>query len=346
MKKRSSRALLFSSIIELLKDKGELSISDISKEKNLNWETVRNALNTLRDIEVLEEKNIKNKRVFYLKEFDIEEEKTDTLLGLPLTKDQRDRTKLLFKKIKEAWNKNITDKPLNKTFMQKIAVRVLKNTENKEIPYGWYLFGMMSVLQCDPSQEIIIEKDLLGTTLDSEIDKVVKQFKTYENTDQLMLSQYQEEGNDLYLTKLKLAQDFSNPFKIENLQEIKIRLRNLIFSFKATKDNEEINELLNGFTSLVALLIKKLNINDLEDIRDKILDAFNALWKCMATYNLYESLLEDKFFEKDILKRKYLLRVIPLIQICTDYLDFLKDFLPKEKLITDDLSKFKGVIRE
>jgi len=338
MEKRSYRSNIYNNLITELK-KEALSISDLSDKISTNWETTRKTLELLKEIGVLGEKEEGNKRVFFIKNSNILQYDKDTVMGLPLTDIQKEKTKSLFKRINEIWSKK-TDRQLNKTFLQKIAVNVIKDGKIENIPYGWYLFGMTCVLQCDP-KEIVVKKDLIGKEYDQEIIKSVEKYSKIENTDRLMEFQYIQEGNELYLTKLRLNKDLLYEFKETELGLLKKTALNLVFSFKKEDGNEDIIELTDGFISIFGQLVNNLSIRELEDIRQNILEAFKTLWDCIATYNLYKSLLENKFYEKELLSKFYSLKIKVLKSICEDYLDLLYDLIPKKE-IKDNLSKFKG----
>ena len=95
---------------------------------------------------------------------------------------------------------------------------------------------MMSVLQCDPSQEIEVKNDVLGNSYNNKISEIVIYYqKNFKNTNDLMIHQYLEEGNDLYLTKLKLQNDLLNHIEKEDLYNIHKRLTDFIFNFKKTE---------------------------------------------------------------------------------------------------------------
>ena len=336
--KRSFRSNLYTKIIDCLK-RNNLSISEISKETEINWETTRRTLELLKQIGMLGERGDKNKRVFYIKDLKVLDQENENILGLPLTELQRETTLSLFKKIKDIWSKK-TSRLLNKTFLQKIAIKTIKENKISDIPFGWYLFGMTCVLQCDPNN-ISIKQNLIGDTYDKSITKIIEKYLTFKCTYDLMKAQYIEESNDLYLTKLKFSTDLLYEFREDNISFLKKRVLDLAFNFKKFEDNEDIVELIEGFISIFGQLANNLSIKTLEELRPNILETFKALWNCMATYNLYRSLLDNGFYEKDLLAKFYLLNINSLKEICEDYLDFLNDFVPKKE-IKDSLTKFKG----
>lgn len=340
MKERSYRSNLYNNIINLLK-KEVASISDISEKLHINWETTRDTLEILKQVGILDERLEGNKRMFFIKNADLLGQEEDTILGLHLTDEERETTSSLFKRIKFIWDKK-TNRPINKTFLQKIAVKLVKENQIKNIPYGWYLFGMTCILQVDPN-EINVKRDFIGDKYDNQIKKVVEEYSKFSSTEDLMNFQYTEEGNDLYLTKLKLGKDFLYNFKEDDLSLLKKRVLELSFNFKKTEDNQDIKELLDGFISIFGQLVNKLSIKELEDIRSNISETFKVLWDCIATYNLYKSLLDNNFYDKEVLFKSYSIKIKVLNKVCESYLDHLYDLVPKKE-IKNDLSKFKGVL--
>ncbi len=339
---RTNKDVLYKKILSCLKQ-DELSISDISTREEINWETTRRNLEILKGLGIIAEKEADGKRIFFIKDPSFIEGNPDTLLGLSLTEEQRETANSLFNKIKRTWYKHST-KPLKKTFLQKIAVKLIKDNDIKNIPYGWYLFGMMSVLQCDPSLEIEVKNDYLKDKYDAQIDKTVIEYQKFDTTKDLLIFQYQAEQNDLYLTRLKLCSDFLSPIAESDLPMIKKRLVDFALCLKKSEDNIKVIELANAFISITIQLINKLNINELEDIRPNIINTFEALWECIATYNLYHSLLENKFYTKEELSKRYQLKIIPHLETCEMYLNLLSEHVPKTTQRTDELSKFKGTL--
>ncbi len=72
----------------------------------------------------------------------------------------------------------------------------------------------------------------------------------------------------------------------------------------------------------------KLNLREAEEIRPIIIEAFNAVWEIIATYNLYISLESNGFYSKPEIKKYYDLRMESLKQVATEYLNHLKDYVP------------------
>jgi len=328
VKKRGKKEEIFSKILKTL-NTGSYNILQISKKTNTNWETVKNAVQTLEKINLVKKENNK---YFVDKVLDFNEH---TLLGLPISKEQKNATLSLAKRIIEIWNKK-TSKPIKKTFLQKMLIKVIKQANIKNIPYGWYLFGECAVLRLEPDSIASADRKY-----DKYILPIIKEYSKIPNTQELLKKHYVEEGNDLYLLRLKISNLLMNQFNTESITSLKINLNNFLFSFKKTEDNEDILEYVLGFVSIVLQLIKQLSINELEDIRSEINSTFIAIWEIAGTYNLYESLI--KFYDKQILKKYYTIRVDNLKLVAEEYLLALKDNIPVKKQKPSSLNKFKGI---
>lgn len=327
MKKRCKKQEIFSKILKTL-NTGSYNILQISKITNTNWETVKNTLQILEKINLVSKKDNK---YFVNKVLDFNE---NTLLGLPISKEQKNATLSLAKRIIEKWNKK-TSKPIKKTFLQKMLIKVIKQANIQNIPYGWYLFGECAVLRLEPD----------SITADRKYDKyilpVIEEYSKIPNTQELLKKHYVEEGNDLYLLRLKISNLLMNQFNIESITSLKINLNNFLFSFKKTDDNKDLLEYITGFVSIVLQLIKNLSVDELEDIRSEINNAFIAVWEIAGTYNLYASLV--KFYDKQVLKKYYDIRVHNLQLVAEEYILALKDNIPAKEEKSSPLKRFKGI---
>ena len=125
----------------------------------------------------------------------------NTLLGLPISKKQKETTLSLAKRIVEIWNEK-TSKPLRKTFLHKMLIKLVKKEQIKNVPYGWYLFGQCAVLQFETQELTGIQSE---KRYDKQINEIIKEYSNIPNTHELLEQHYIEEGNDLYLTRLKIG---------------------------------------------------------------------------------------------------------------------------------------------
>jgi predicted transcriptional regulator len=327
VKKRCKKEEILSKILKTLST-GSYNILQISKETGINWETVKNAVQTLEKINLVSKKDNK---YFVNKVLDFNE---NTLLGLPISKEQKNATLGLAKRIIDKWNKK-TSKPIKKTFLQKMLIKVIKQANIQNIPYGWYLFGECAVLRLEPDSIAADSK------YDKYIKPVIEEYFQIPNTQELLKKHYIEEGNDLYLLRLKISNLLMNQFNTESITSLKINMNNFLFSFKKTDDNNDLLEYVTGFVSIVMQLIKHLSIDELEEIRSEINNTFVAIWEIVGTYNLYESLV--KFYDKQVLKKYYDIRIHNLKLVAEEYLLALKDNIPVKKEKASSLNKFKGI---
>lgn len=335
-KKRDARADIYRKIAELLRE-GSYNILQISEKTGINWETVRNAVDTLSKIGLISSKEENGKTYYYMDESKMLNLREDTLLGLPITKDQEELTKGLCKRIIQRWEKLGIQKTLNKTFLQKILIKVIKTEKIQNVPYGWYIFGECAVLQYDAS---IDSKYDIGTKYDKSIDSVIKDYSRFEGTKELLLNAYSD--NELYQLRLKISELLKDRFTTETIESLKKNIRLFILSFKMTQENEEVIEFVNGFASIYCRLANGLSIGQMEDLREDINASFMSVWEIMGTYNLYES-LSEKGFDKSILKKYYLLRLQNLKQVADCYLSTLQEFCPELVPANDPLRRFKGI---
>jgi len=283
MKKK--RSVIYKRIVEVLK-KETLNVLQISEKTSINWQTVKNTLDTLESINLVKKEDKGNKIYYSLRN---PETNTKTLLGLPTKKEKL--TKQIAKRIIELWEKN-TKEQIKKTFLQKILVKTIK-TENLEIPYGWYLFGQCTVLQIDPNQ--INEMSIKDH--DNVINIIIKEYKEMPNTTELLLKHYREENNAFYLDKLKITEILSKPFTEDSLRLLDQNLKDMVFTFNGKKD---VIELLETYYSLTVGILK---LDDREELRVLLSESFLALWDLLALDNLYTSLKE--YYSEEILEYYY-----------------------------------------
>ncbi len=219
-------------------------------------------------------------------------------------------------------------------------MRLIQENAIINVPYGWYLFGECAVLF---GYE---EKEIKPTTIyDQQIDKLVLEHKQFINTQELLRYDYTKKGNPLYLLRIRISHSLLEPFTNESLSSLKRDVRDLLFNFPCTKDNEETVGLLNAFASMIFRLVNYKNEKEMEDLRPLLNDTFSSLWELMAVYNLYESLNKNKWYEEAALQKYYKLRMGILQPTVENYLATLNDHVPTLEIPkSDPLKKFKGIL--
>lgn len=329
------RSRIYSDVVELLK-KGSYTTLQIADLTKINWETAKNAVDTLVKINLVSPKKENGKTYYSIDEANFLQLRKDTLLGLPLSDEQLNISRGLLKRIDELWIK-YSNKPLSKTFRQKILIKLVKRNNIQNIPYGWYLFGQCAVLFMNEEENIVSNK-----SYDKEIIILIKEYQQISTTKELLELHYLEEGNELYNARIRISDILLRPFDNSSIQLLKQDLRRFVFSFPKNEENSEIMDRINGFYSIIIRLINGSNIKELDDNRPLINDVFMALWELIATFNLYQSLKGKNWYEPSTLYRYYKLRIEMLLPEVDAYILILKDHcIP---LVPEDepLKKFKG----
>lgn len=279
MTKRETKEVV-ETIFEVLQDGNEHTVQSISSDKKIHWETVNKYLTLFTEVGILEKKDKSFKLIKGKFEYN-----DKTLLGLPVTTKQVEDTKNLFSAIRGEWKKQFPDLFLGKTFLQKIAARVIEDA-NLDIPYGWYRYGQCTVVLPDDNDSFTTSVNYQGT-----VSKIVSEFGKFDNDREQMLEKtYLDAGNELYLLKFKIELRLDEPFSDDSLQFFKINLKQLLFNFSKNSVNESIFESIKDFVSIVGRLLSSKNTKELEQVRRHIKSSYTALWNLMATYNLYVSL--------------------------------------------------------
>ncbi len=333
------RSQIYEDVVQLLK-KGAYTTLQIAENTGINWETAKNAVETLTRINLLTSHEESGKTYYTVNEANFLQLNKDTLLGLPLTPKQLETTKSLFKRIIELWPKN-APRTLNKTFLQKVLVKLVRQEKITTVPYGLYLFGQCAVLYN--------YKDLTDIqsikTYDPTLKKIITEYQAIPTTRELLEHHYLEEGNDLYKTRILISDILLKPFTDDTLPQLKKLIKQLVFSFPKTEDNEEIIECIDGFFSAAVRIINGYNLKEVEDLRPLLNEVFSALWELMATFNLYQSLLSQNWYDKAILDRYYKLRKEIVLTDVENYIFTLIDHCPSLNIPKDSpILKFKGIL--
>ncbi len=332
----AKRSDIYLQVVQELR-KGPSTILQVAKATDINWETVKYAIETLEKIKIIRSYPENGKIHHVVDESHFLELRKDTLLGLPLDKNQEKSTKEIITRIKQRWQE-ITGKPISKTFLQKILVRLVEEKKIKNVPYGWYLFGECAVL-------FTTENDITPTKkYDEEIDEIIKEYAKIANTNELLQTYYTKKGNQLYLLRLKISNILLEPFTIDSLTTLKKIVRDFLFTFPNTEDNKEIVENLNVFASMIFRLVNHKNEKEMEDLRSLLNDTFSSLWESIATYNLYHSLKDKGWYDLATLQRYYKLRTQIVQEIVENYLNILNDQTPTLELPKENqIQKFKDI---
>ena len=265
---------LVNSIKKLLRN-GPKSISEISTTLKINWRTAENYLGMLKSLEVVDEINDKNSRLFFFKE-------NKNYFRLPVKIKHKKLISTIYAYTKEFCQEIYKREP-TKTHIYKILWEINKKL-NLKLPIGWYLYGpcCVQVYQGDE-----IRGDINPNTL-SLLRETTKEYCCLDNID-LQRKIYKDEKNKLYLTKETLLKDhFSDKKEINSI------LMDLI-KYCPREAIEEVTDFAR------ATLLTEWN---------KTKDCFNILWKYITLIEFKNSLefyypkTIDRYFNKKINSEK------------------------------------------
>jgi len=327
---RKTKKQLIQRIIQLLENK-PMTVNEISVAVGSNWDTIYKALDLLKSINLVLEVGKGNKKIFKKVDDTNIPKREDTLFGIPISRECEDLCYYLFNKVKQKWIQKTKQKP-NRTQMQKVIAEIADNIELPyKIPRGWYLFGQVCVLECDPKQEYHSEFKNNIPGLDKEIDNAIEIYSKYDKTRDVLFEQYQRKNKVLYLARLKLKQLLYYELNQETKPLVSKILNSFVMNFPRKEDNKDIVKLLDAYISIVnRLFIEK---KELEELHNLIVDCFISLWELMASYNLFNDLINGDYgYKYEILRKYFEPRFDTLIVLCEDYLKELDSYLPSKEI--------------
>jgi len=328
MKKRRTKEELIEDIRHYLAVES-LSINDLAEKLESNWSTVRDILQFMENLDLVEsEKGTERFKLYKMKTRPKKRE--DTFFGVPLSRKDEKTLHHLFSRIKQIFLENM-DRPPKDTEMQKIAVDVALEC-NLNVPMGWYLFGLITVMRYDETRDYPQTSiDCEPGKLDSEILKFIEYYRV-KYTRELVKKQYEKFGNKLYLAKeelRKLGHERLDLNNIENKKAVQKLLSTFLFYLPTKEDSKEIVEIATNYVNIMnKLLISKINLNDL---KSDLVDAFEATWRCIATYYFFETICETKKYDRVVLYDNFF--KLPLEdrkEIAIEYINHLENLLPEE----------------
>jgi DNA-binding transcriptional ArsR family regulator len=323
---RKTKKQLVQRIIQLLENK-PMTVNEISVAVGSNWDTIYQALDLLKSINLVLEIEEGNKKIFKKVDDMSIPRREDTLLGIPITKKCEDLCYYLFDKVKQKWIQKTKQEP-NRTQMQKAVGEIADNIKLPyEIPRGWYLFGQVCVLEYDPTQEYHSEFHNNIPELNRAIDNAIEVYSKYDKTIDVLFEQYKRKNKVLYLARLKLKQILCYELNQETKPLISKLLNSFAMNFPKKEDNNDIVKLLNAYVSIVNRLF--IERQELEELHNLIIDCFISLWELMATYNLFNDLVNGNYgYKYGILRKYFEPRFDTLRALCEDYLEELDSHLP------------------
>jgi len=262
-------------ILEALNDK-PLNAQEISKAINSNWSTVKSYVE-----ELIEEKKIKEivfgGNIIYQKIID------DTYFSIPLKEKDKEMLKFIFYNAIEKY-KEINGRQIRRTELAKLCAEINTELELK-LPIVWYIYGPMPLMIID------MQKDYSTKFVPENSERIKKAIQNWikNNTKflirELRVEYYQKSKNYVYVLKERIYRELESN-KYESIPE-------LFFDFLTTTASYD-----KGFVEIMSELYGIVSganyIHLLENLKfqNKLLLAFDSLWKYIASKMLIDSLIK------------------------------------------------------
>lgn len=272
---------------------GEKSILEIAKDMDSNWETVKTYLETLKDANVLEEREDGKKRVFFIKN----RKSNKTYFGLPLDSEKEKLINGLFFKINEIWKKT-TSKPITQIQAQKILFKLNKSF-NLGIPMGKYIYGEIAVKSFSDFEgfgNVEIGKDII-----LELANIVKEVSKDDYAYKTKNKHYEEINDPTYFVKEYILSRLYSPYLNKNaIHDIQLKLSTIFLNEWHKITDNKTKEILQDYN----LLLQDISTNYSEELliknkRNFIL-SFENVWKLLAMFIFKNDL--RKFYSEGVLE--------------------------------------------
>lgn len=318
-------------------NKEPLSIEQLRIKLNSNWSTTNNYLQELSNEKKVKEITSSNKAKVYQRIFG------DTYFNLPLDNEKKKKFRTLFYLILKSYKEK--DKLPTITQLAKCTVKVIKeeNSELKELPLIWYLYGLIPLMVANPSEnysEEIIFKNKV------KINQIIAKYRDENNKSpkQIDIEQHEE-----YKEEEKLYHIKDEFLKLVNQDEFEKAIENLNRFYIACPIDESFPEVFECTDQFFSTIVKLDKFVNLANYKREIVSTFDSLWKYLATYKVYQSLSELNIIkDKNILFESYIRDIMDLRKSCfqESFLQLYSIYLSNLKENEIKLSKESKEVRE
>ena len=271
-------------LIEL--EKTPKTITEIKEALGSNWQTIEKFLKILKEDGKVKELVSTDKKKIYQKITG------DTYFNLPISEEERRKFGTLFALIKEVYSKRGIY--LSKTHFAKTAVHVIENSDElSDLPKIWYLYGVIPLMVVDPTQNYSQDFKFQNKKEIETLIEVYVEDNASKKPTQLQREQHLKYQEKLYIIADNFLETSSNNWDNDKI----LKLVNK-FYLACPSDTEfpEVFEFVDKFY----MTLNKLNsLNVLDKPKKEVILTFDSLWKYIATYKAYKSLVELNRFENN-----------------------------------------------
>lgn len=327
--------------------KGPLSVEQIRKTiKDSNWSTINKYLEELREEEKVAEIISTGQIKIYKKVTG------DTYFDIPITDEQRKKFRALFSLIFQTYRE--LGKQPQRTEVAKCAVHIInnQNTELSDLPVVWYLYGRIPLMAVctteDYTSEIKLEKEEIIKSLITEFFNENKGKKSRD----ISVDQHKKYNEEIYVIYDKIS-ELLNGNQLNNEELISLLQE---FFIKCPVDSEFI-EVFDLTEKVISLIRKMDKINvPFGEVRNKLFPVLDSLWKFVAIYKLYKSLLEfPDLIDKETLKAYYLGAALEekkrtlreaISELHSIYLQKLSEDKSEQEEISEDVKEIRKIMED
>lgn len=332
---------------------GPSTIEKLRKDLDSNWSTINNYLEKLKEDRVVREIILRNNLKFFIRS------DYPSFYGLPLDKRVLNDGLFLLKTIVDEWRKE-KQETINKTTMQKIAVEVIKNNEQINLPVLKFHYGKTLPLYLEPENysRVMQEYKIKAPKNREEIIQIVrKEINSGDHNNiawQEKRRQYENhEDMKIYLASDNVSRDVLKK-KVDD--EKLLNYFSEILLHLPTSNNygyifEKYSDFLNAVNFIFNTKEFKENQEQKENLIKEIFDTFNSIWDVLTIefyFNEFESLCQEEFKEllENIKQVKIDVSLFNLEDKLSNLLDYKKSLNMEEIKLNETEEKMLNVLLE
>lgn len=351
-KDRKTSKQIEEKILSKLKE-GPSSIEKLRKDLDSNWSTINSYLEKLKEDGQAREIVLRNNLKFYIKS------DYPSFYGLPLDKRVLNDGLFLLKTIIEEWRDNKKE-TINKTTMQKIAVEIIRENKQIDIPILKFHYGKTLPLYLEPENYscLIQEYEIIEPKNKEEIIKAVRtKINSSKHNNiawQEKRRQYENhEDMKIYLTSDNISRDILKK-KIED-EKLLIYFSEILLHLPTSDNYSYIFEKYSDFLNAVNFIFNTKEFKEepkqKENLLKEIFDTFNSIWDLLTIefyFNGFELICKEEFKEllETIKQVKIDVSLFNLEDKLNNLLDYKKSLNMKEIKLNETEEKMLNVLLE
>ncbi len=331
-------------ILLKLKD-GPSPIEKLRKDLNSNWSTINNYLEKLKEDGEVREIVLRNNLKFFVRS------DYPSFYGLPLDKRVLNDGLFLLKIIVDEW-RNKEQETINKTTMQKIAVEVIKNNEQINLPVLRFHYGKTLPLYLEPENYsgVMQEYEIIAPKNKEEIIQMVRKEINSGNHNNIAWQEKRKQYESHPDMKIYLASDnISRDVLKKKVDDEKLLnyFSEILLHFPTSNNYSYIFEKYSDFLNAINFIFNTKEFKEepkqKENLIKEIFDTFNSIWDVLTIefyFNEFESLCKEEF--KDLLDTIKQVKIDISLFNLQDKLNNLLDYkksLSLEKIELDEGEK-------